>query len=261
MSSFTNGRSLKFALGVSLLCLVQFQSCTSPRGVNAELDSQMPKKIVWAWERPEDLRFLDPQQFGVAFLAQTLFLDKEAVDRVARRQPLEVNNGTYLIAVTRIETRGRQPSFSAEQQREVVDLVMRTLDLPNVRAIQLDFDAVVSEREFYRRLVAALRTQIDARQVQKIPFSITALASWCAGDNWFGDMPIDEAVPMVFVMGPDTESIRGFLHNGNDWRAPLCRGSYGLSVDESPILGLLPGRRLYYFKKSSWNSDDLTRMQ
>jgi hypothetical protein len=43
-------------------------------------NTEMPKKMIWAWERPEDLRFLDPKEFGVAFLAQTLFLENESTD-------------------------------------------------------------------------------------------------------------------------------------------------------------------------------------
>jgi len=31
----------------------------------------LPRLILWAWERPEDLRALDPDT-GVAFLAQTI---------------------------------------------------------------------------------------------------------------------------------------------------------------------------------------------
>jgi hypothetical protein len=33
----------------------------------------LPRLVLWAWERPEDLRALDPDT-GVAFLAQTITL-------------------------------------------------------------------------------------------------------------------------------------------------------------------------------------------
>ena len=46
---------------------------------------------------------------------------------------------------------------------------------------------------------------------------MTSLASWCTGDAWFNDFPVDEAVPMVFQMGADSEKIKTFLRNGNDW--------------------------------------------
>ena len=30
--------------------------------------------ILWAWERPEDLSFINPEKVGVAFLAKTIYL-------------------------------------------------------------------------------------------------------------------------------------------------------------------------------------------
>jgi hypothetical protein len=240
-------------------------ACTLQNQIKPNVE--MPSKIIWAWERPEDLRFLDPKEFGVAFLAQTLFLEKEHVNRVARRQPLEVSNGTYMIAVTRIETvkeTSRRPAYSDEQIAETVELIRRTLDLPNVKGIQIDFDAAVSERDFYRRLMMRLSvppaTAGDTDEALRVPLTITSLASWCAGDAWFNAFPVDEAVPMVFVMGADSEKIRNFLRNGNDWQEPLCKGSYGISVDESPIQGLQPGRRVWYFKNSSWTKSDFERL-
>ncbi len=50
----------------------------------------MPDKILWAWERPEDLRFIDTNKFGVAFLAQTLLLENDKVVFQPRRQVLKL---------------------------------------------------------------------------------------------------------------------------------------------------------------------------
>ena len=264
MFSFTIGRSTKFFLVLALASTLCFPNCKPQRTINPQFTEEMPKQIVWAWERPEDLRFLDSQRFGVAFLAQTLFFDKENVNRVSRRQPLQILDGTYLIAVTRIETsKGtkERSDYSDDHLSQVTDLVIRTMDLPNVRAIQIDFDAKVSEREFYRRLITSIRAALDKKAGTRIPLTITALASWCAGESWYNDLPIDEAIPMVFVMGAETERIRAHLQSGNDWREPLCRGNYGISVDEAPVSGLQPGRRMYYFKNTSWNAEDLQRMQ
>jgi len=57
-----------------------------------------------------------------------------------------------------------------------------------------------------------------------MPLSITALASWCAGDPWITGLPIDEAVPMLFRLGPDTRNIDAFLSHRNITE-PLCAGS------------------------------------
>ena len=52
--------------------------------------SGAPRTILWAWERPEDLRFLDPRQVGVAYLAATLDLPDGRVLVRPRFQPLRV---------------------------------------------------------------------------------------------------------------------------------------------------------------------------
>ena len=247
-------------LGVFLsLALGLGASCGTKNQVKA--NHEMPPRIVWAWERPEDLRFLDAEKFGVAFLAQTLTLQQDEVAFRPRRQPLELAANTYVIAVTRIETvkeNSKRPAFSAEQRNKILNLVKKTLQLPDVKAIQIDFDVTVSERVFYRALVNDLKKDLP----ENTPLSITSLASWCVGDSWFNDFPIDEAVPMAFEMGADSERIRDFLAKGNDWNEPLCRGSYGISVDD-PLVGvrLKPNRRIFYFKSSAWSKSDLERLK
>jgi hypothetical protein len=234
--------------------------CSTKREVNAALNETMPKKILWAWERPEDLQFLDRNEFGVAFLAQTLFLESAEVVYKPRRQPLEVAPETYLIAVTRIETSkigGKRPNFSPDQLEKIVNLVKNTLELPNVKAVQIDFDAMGSERKFYREFIKKLRNRLP----NNFPLTMTALASWCVGDAWFNDFPVDEAVPMAFQMGADNDRIRAYLADGNDWREPLCRGSYGLSVDEPLNASFENERRFYYFKSGAWKKEDLEKIK
>ncbi|MFT3745684.1 MAG: hypothetical protein QM785_15520 [Pyrinomonadaceae bacterium] len=245
----------------TLISMLLFSGCSARKNViDPARSNGIPSKVLWAWERPEDLKFIDPNEFGVAFLAQTIFLEKDQVSPKSRRQPMEVPPETYLIAVTRIETKKGtfdRPTFSSEMAAKVVNLVMTTLELPDVKGIQIDFDAVVSERIFYRSMMQELRKQIPVNT----SFTMTSLASWCTGDAWFNDFPVDEAVPMVFEMGADSEKIRNFLRNGNDWNEPLCRGSYGISMEEGRFDGMKPGRRTYYFKRSAWTASDLANLR
>ena len=220
----------------------------------------MPAKILWAWERPEDLRFLDPYKFGAAFLAQTLTLEKSDVKFRPRRQPLELPENIYVIAVTRVETAKNgadRPNFSAEQKEKLVALVKKTLQLPQVRAIQIDFDAAVGERGFYRDFIKNLRAELP----ENVPLTMTSLASWCVGDAWFNDFPVDEAVPMAFRMGADNDKIRRFLASGADWNEPLCRGSYGVSLIEPLNIVFKNNRRVYYFNERGWKESDLERLE
>jgi hypothetical protein len=243
--------------------LIVIATACAGREVDPALTAEMPRKIVWAWERPEDLEWLDPKTYGVAFLAQSLVLSRNTVEQRARRQPLRLAEGIYVIAVTRIESGtkdpARPPNYTDEQAARIASLVVNTLELPDVRAVQIDFDAAVSERDFYRRVLHEIRSTLDRSNTngKRIPMTMTAIASWCAGETWLNDLPVDEAVPMVFVMGTDQERIRTFLRNGGDWREPLCRASYGISIDEPRLENLRPGRRIYYFKNTSWERGDL----
>ena len=166
-------------------------SCFFPFSASAEsknLDS-FPPVILWAWERPEDLRFLDSQRFAVAFLAQTIQLSGDKILYSPRQQPLKVSPDTKLIAVTRIETLKKPfpASLSNAQSEAIIQRVLQTATLKNISAIQLDFDAKVSERAFYRQLLTNLRSRLPA----SLPLSITALASFCIGDGWIDGLPVE----------------------------------------------------------------------
>ena len=240
----------------TLLATLLMIGCGTKNAVNPHLSEQMPQKVLWAWERPEDLRFADPKEFAVAFLAQTIFLQNDRVILRSRQQPLEVADGAYVIAVSRIETNkdtDKRPTLSADMLRQTAEMITSTTELPSVKAVQIDFDAVVSERDFYRQLTHEVRNHLP----DGMPFTMTSLASWCTGDAWFNDFPVDEAVPMVFQMGADSERIKTYLRNGNDWAEPLCRGSYGISVEEGRFEGMKEGRRKYLFKNSPWTAADL----
>ena len=246
---------------LSVVTLSLSISCHSKIATRNRFDEiRFPNQILWAWERPEDLEFLDSRQFAVAFLAQTLTLKNDDVEYKPRRQPLKVKPDTRLIAVTRIEsqkTTGLATALSTTQAQKLVDLVLKTTQLPNVSAIQIDFDAARSEREFYRKLLNELRQKLP----DNIPLSMTALASFCVGDRWLDDLPVDEAVPMIFRMGADSHSVKTFLSSGNDFREPLCRRSYGIAVDEPVEINFDRSRRKYIFNVRSWTEKDLLSLQ
>lgn len=255
--SSTSGRS--WSLLLAAFSLVLFLSCKTKMPSRNRVDERgLPHTILWAWERPEDLEFIDPKRFGVAFLAQTLVLSSEEVILNPRLQPLKVSPATKLIAVTRIEsqkTAGQRAALNSAQRERLVTLILKTRELRNVSAIQIDFDAVTSEREFYRALLGDLRRQLP----DDVPLSMTALASFCLGDRWLSDLPVDEAVPMIFRMGADDKPIKNFL-SGNDFNEPLCRRSYGIALDAPLQMKFADSRRLYIFNVRSWEEKDLASL-
>src|ERR1700761_758079 len=61
-----------------------------------------PRLMLWAWETPEDLRALDPERAGVAYLSRELLLGARPEVRL-RKQPLLLPPNTYRMAVVRME--------------------------------------------------------------------------------------------------------------------------------------------------------------
>src|SRR5947208_6714666 len=107
------------------LVSAMFTGCRSKVSVRNRLDeSHFPPIMLWAWERPEDLRALDSKRFAVAFLAQTLTLKGDEVIFRPRHQPLEVSPDTKMMAVTRIESQkqtGARALLSDAQRQKLVD--------------------------------------------------------------------------------------------------------------------------------------------
>jgi hypothetical protein len=208
---------------------------------------RLPRVIVWAWQRRENLSFIDPDQTGVAYLAMTLELAGDRVIARPRFQPLIVPPRTALIAVARIESDLHAPPALSSSQRARAAASIAELADAAPAAIQVDFDAARSQRVFYRDLLADLRRRIPA----SMPLSITALASWCLEDDWISDLPVDEAVPMVYRMGPDGREITSYLRAGGRFTSPLSRHSIGLSLDAA-MAGLSAGERVYLFSPQPW---------
>ena len=227
---------------------------SSRNASSSERMERFPKIILWAWERPENLNYIDTREVGVAFLAKTLYLRGAEVVVRPRLQPLQVPKGATIIAVARIEVeRNAAPTFSAQQREGVVDEIAELSQQPNVSAIQIDFDAKSSERAFYRDLIFDLRR----RMPEQTALSITALASWCLQDDWLKDLPVDEAVPMLFRMGAESRQVQMRLESGLDFSEPLCRRSNGISTDEQ-LKALQPHRRSYIFNPKLWTQQSVS---
>ena len=242
------------ALSAAALWPTSHSTSTASRGRLQAL----PPVILWAWERPENFDFIDTKETGVAFLARTLHLGGDEVRVRPRLQPLRVPEGTTLVAVVRIEAdKTEPPTLSSAQLEAVVSAIADLQQKRGVRGLQVDFDAVSSEREFYRSLLFELRRRLP----DELSLSMTALSSWCVGDRWLDALPVDEAVPMLFRVGADEPQIRHFLEQGGEFRSPLCRTSYGLATDEIVPLRPAAARRFYFFNTRSWTPALLRKMR
>jgi Protein of unknown function (DUF3142) len=209
-----------------------------------------PNLMLWAWETPEDFRGLDPTRAGVAYLSRELLLGSNLEVR-SRHQQILLPANVFLTAVVRIET---TPAFkwSNANTSSIAEQIAAAAQAPHTRALQVDFDARLSERPFYSELLRELRRQLPSG----IALSTTALTSWCGHGSWLNALPIDEAVPMFFRMGGPASIRASAPRNFADIEAALCTGSVGVSTDERwPSLD--SRQRVYLFRVGSWNAKDL----
>lgn len=230
---------------IALPCFIGIHSdaLPHPQGRFASL----PRVTLWAWERREDLHSIDTHRFAVAYLDQTITIGLIAQSQ-PRRNLLVLPASATRIPVVRIETLP-DAVLNDETRNEVASAILVSARQPGITALQIDFDATRSQRLFYRDLLSDLRRQLPPN----LPLSITALASWCSWDNWIHDLPVDEAVPMMFRMEPDH---RNAPANIDDFqiREPLCRSAFGLSTTE-PWPSRLDGKRIYVFPDKGWHAD------
>ena len=211
---------------------------TLPRALRAHDPlAAFPPVVLWSWEHPDDLRFVNPKVAGVAFLAKTVWLSRDGVVARPRLSKLQYSLGTALMPVVRFESAGDGlPDSSA-----VVTEVVRTAGLSGIRALQIDFDARESERAWYAAFLRELRGALPAA----LPLTMTALVSWCDEDDWITRLPVDDACPMWFRMG--TRPVPA----PHAFNAGLCKASVGISTDELP--DRVPRhQRLFIFHPGAW---------
>lgn len=226
---------------ILLAGVIVASSCTRPG--RRELD--LPGLMLWAWQRPEDLSFIDTRTTGVAYLAGTIRIATSGYETLEPRlQPLSLPRGAAVLAVIRIES---APVHGAVNSAVLVHYLKEMAKAPGNRGLQIDFDARNSERALYRTLLSSLNSGLN------MPVSVTALASWCAGDPWLDHEAIAEAVPMFFRMGEGENREMRIA-------SEACRSSIGLSTDEPWPLRRPAGlKRIYLFNSRAWNRETYAR--
>lgn len=207
--------------------------------------SVLPARTLWVWERPENLRSVDPKTTAVATLDGTLVLGTR-ISVIPRRQFYAIPPCARRIGVVRIEAPG---SIAPDLAPAVAERILDITSTPDIAALQIDFDARRSQRAFYISLLREIRR----RMPPDLPLSITALASWCSNDDWIASLPVDEAVPMFFRLEPGRRSAPPDAPELRI-REPLCAGSIGISTHE-PSPASLVGKRLYIFADRGWRED------
>ncbi|HEX8615376.1 MAG TPA: hypothetical protein VF800_29170 [Telluria sp.] len=232
---------------LALLPLRMDSSASAMRPVHPAL-AALPLELVWAWERPEDLRWL-PADVGVAYVASSVLLQGDEARIYRRATPLLLAPGAARVPVLHVDMAWRQPPVLSEaQEARVADELLRLAAQANRKVVQLDFEVRRSQRPFLARTIGAIRARLDP----SIALSVTALASWCLDDYWLHDIAADEVVPMAFRMGAEQHTLRARLLQQRGFTRARCGAAIGFSTDE-PMMAVREGRR-YYFSPQAWSA-------
>lgn len=203
--------------------------------------------ILWAWERPEDLRFAPDTEIAV----QTGFigLSGEKLQARGRYFPLKSARPPQT-AVVHVQIDHAIPlRWDPELRAKLAAAVRHYATVIPTPRVQLDFEVRQSERQVLLDTLTDLRRALPASTT----LSMTALTSWCISENWLEKAPVDEIVPMLFRMQDDGPAILKRLAAGGDFRNPRCRTALAISSD-SPVSRAPRGRRVYLFSPQSWKA-------
>lgn len=199
-------------------------------------DSSAQKKVtLWAWERNEDLSFIDPKTTEVAYFAGKVYIRGQCVSFRPRKQSLILPPNTKVTPVFRIETirtgHALPPSdYSAVNAADAIaKQVLKTAkERTWSNEVQIDYDAVDDERVYYKSLLKQLKKKLPP----KTKLSITALASWLLDDRWLTSGDADKAVAMLFSMGRSKDEIISLLKSRSLDSGAGLQVAIGISVNE-----------------------------
>lgn len=210
-----------------------------------------PKVFLWVWRYDADMRWIDSTRYGVAYLAGTIKIGKAGIINRPRLNSLKVPDNTEVEAVVRVET---LPGtiLDLNQTASSKNAIIKLVPLKNIDALQIDFDATRSQRQFYKRLACQVREDLP----EAIPLKMTALASWTLFDRWTGNMPVRSVIPMFFRMGKDRRRVLESLEKG----MVKDTDCIGLAVDEPDVFEAIKKKnllknfkRVYLFSPDGWD--------
>lgn len=226
---------------------------------------------VWSWDYPQDLTFIKSGAADIAYYAGSMYLHEGRLffQERARCKPLKISSGVFAYPVIRIETEGKAGEVSNQDEiiagisRAVLSLEKRSKS----KKIQIDFDARESERDFYTALLKTLRAKLSP----DTKLEITALASWCSGDNFIKEGLCDRQIPMLFSMGHEEKANEKTSKKTAAILSHIDKARFktvGLSVNEPQTnqaikeSGLLANSTdLFLFSSTPWTKESWKKIQ
>lgn len=217
------------------------------------------KIYVWAWERPEDLRFLSNigDSNNVVYYAGGIVIRNGQLDIQPRINNLLTTQSARLIPIIRIDNFDTSSALTDILLQKLEDFIVTVCRHPGVVGCQIDFDARTSERVMYTKLLDSIKGRLP----ENVPLSITALVSWCDEFSWLNKTSIDFAVPMFYRLGPDRAQIQDDRTGSTFMKSPKCQSAVGLSTDEIvPANKYIRGKDIYLFNNQPWTKENFINM-
>ena len=213
--------------------------------------SRKPSLMLWVWETPNDLTYIDRDDVGIAYLAGSIEIGNQTNYR-PRFVALNLNEKIYKEAVIRVDllTNGEL----SENKFDIVQFIVQTCSRKGVNSCQIDFDAKVSQYAWYVNLLIEVRSKLR----RTTDLSMTGLPSWCYPNSWLTQIEKlnIEVVPMLYRMGKDSNNIIGGQVPDNFLSAPSCLESVGVSLDEEfDYTRYTKNKRIYVFSPLPWTEE------
>jgi hypothetical protein len=209
-----------------------------------------PERIAWLWDQARQPPWPGA---GAAVLQRHILLTGTRVLTRPRMRPAPLAPGTPVTPVVHVDVSiVHPPRDIAAGRAAIVRAMTQAAAHSSSGWVQLDMEAMPSQRQAYRALVRELRAALPPH----IKLSVTALAWWCRSPAWLDDLAADEVVPMFFRMGKDSAALRAIVASEPALLHPLCRaGSAGFSPQEPFAPGVTERyRRSYWFDYHAWKA-------
>jgi hypothetical protein len=209
-----------------------------------------PERVAWIWDGARQPRWPGA---GAALLQRHILLTGDRVLTRPRMHSAALSAGTPVTPVVHVDLSiVHPPQDVAAGRAAILRAVTQAAAHSSSGWVQLDMEAMPSQRQFYKALVRELRAALPP----DVKLSVTALAWWCRAPAWLDDLAADEVVPMFFRMGQDSASLRAVVSAEPALLHPRCRAASAGFSPQEPFAPSVTGRyqRSYWFDYHAWKS-------
>jgi len=212
---------------------------------------QPHQPTLWVWDGDQDLTFLEAGEADFAVLLGYLERNETGEFMIRNRSGRVTLPETQRAGVIRIPNK---TSVKAGASRKAARAIATACKQYDQDICQVDFDATVSEREWYRRTLTHLQKRLPNQTV-----SMTANLSWCTKyDDWIKMLPVDHIVPMYFSLSVGENAFANEYLPALSSTGP-CSQNAGFAVGQLDMAKKLPTRLfddtipVWIFSAKTWS--------